>query len=244
MSELYLFTTAQGIKFPFSPSIFSKTFAGDIYVPTTCSRGDIQLHENLVKSEVVFTFPVTNTFAKLCIDAFIEGEILVEIFKDAKPFWVGRVVKATLSGKSINISCDSGYNRLYRKTVGATLSYYCWKTLYSTQCGVSEAGFSVSKNTFGLSGTLITFSSDVSLEDNSYSGGIAVLGNQVRGILTSSATNITITDSFIPPAAGTLILKKGCSLTRTSCIGFNNLNNFGGFPYVPVSNPFSTKGLL
>jgi hypothetical protein len=242
MSELYLFTTMQGVKYAFTPTVFSKTLNGDTYTPTACSRSAIQLHENLIKSEVNFTFPVTNAFAKSCIDVFIEGIILVQIYKDSKPFWTGRVIKAQLSGKTITITCDSGYTTVFRKSGGATLSTFCWKTLYSAQCGVNAGANTFSYTTYTLNGQFILV--DNAATEGFFAGGLALIGDQIRGIIASNETSIQLTDGFNLPVSGNLQLQKGCSLTRTSCIGFGNLDNFGGFPYVPVLNPFLETGLL
>jgi len=242
MSELYLFSTMQGIKYPFNPNLFTKTLEGITYPPTVCSRSSIQLHENLMKSEVTFSFPVTNSFARSCVDNFIEDQLIVEVFKDSKLFWKGRVVKAELKGMLVTLSCDSGYNAVFRKMAGAKFSPYCWKTLYSTACGVDASAFSTPYAVYTLDGTEITLTTGK--PDNYFAGGIAIIGNQIRGILTSSATGIRISDGFILPASGTLTLRKGCSLTRTSCLGFSNLDNFGGFPYIPATNPTSSTGLL
>ena len=39
-------------------------------------------------------------------------------------------------------------------------------------------------------------------------------------------------------------LYPGCDRTKETCISkFNNLSNFGGFPYIPVKNPFGGSSI-
>jgi len=242
MSELYLFTTLSGLRYAFTPTIFSKALDGITYLPSPVTRSEIQLHENLQKSEVVFTFPITNAFAKSCVENFIEDTLLIEIFKNNQPFWKGRVIKADLKRVTVSILCDSGYNTLYRKMSGAKFSPFCWKTLYSGNCGVNPALYTNEYADYTLDSIYISVATGLPV--NHFAGGVAILDNQIRGILASNETSIMLSDGFLLPASGTLTLRKGCSLTRVSCIGFNNLNNFGGYPYIPLKNPMSGTGLL
>ena len=79
--------------------------------------------------------------------------------------------------------------------------------------------------------------------DNYYTGGlirITITGvPHARAILTHTGDDIEI-DLGIPGLAVGNVLQTlpGCDRTINTCINkFNNVDNYGGFPYIPIKNP-------
>ena len=240
MAELYLFTDGtQNIGF--SPHLFSETWGGTLYTATAVSRSALNLSGNLAKSQITFTFPNTNVFAKRRTFDIPDIGWNVKIYQDYLHLWTGRVIGATLAGTKINIATDSTNRSISRNPTGARFALHCWKNLYSTTCGAVKANFKTTLSV-SVSGRVVTLSTAQDL--NKFVGGIIEKGGESRRIIWNSGTSLEIATPFESPASGNADLYLGCNLTSIDCIKFNNLVNFGGFEYIPFSNPMERSGLL
>jgi len=67
-----------------------------------------------------------------------------------------------------------------------------------------------------------------------------------RSIVAHSGANLTLTRPVPEFAVGSQIrLYPGCDHTKGTCnTKFNNLDNFGGFPWIPIRNPFDGNSIL
>ena len=241
MLELYKFETAAE-QFYFTTTIFSRVFGGNTYIPVAVKRGAVNLNENVLKSQVTFAFPLTNTFAKRCLGEYFEGRMLVTVYQEGIVFWKGRVISADLQDNIITLKADSSVQSLTRQSSGARFSRYCWKSLYSEACGLSKVSKKATFSVISVSGRVISVSTGQ--PDNTYYGGIAELQGQARRIVSQTATTITLQDSFTGVLSGNLDIYPGCTLTKTNCDSLGNGINFGGFSYIPTKNPIGNTGLF
>ena len=240
MAELYRFS--DGVQsLGFSPQVLSETFNGLFYTATSVSRSALSLSGNLVKSQITFTFPSDNSFAKRRVFDLPGIGWTVEIYQDGSLLWTGRVINATLSGAKITILADSTERTNLRNPTGARFTYHCWKTLYSATCGASKEGVKVTLPVT-VSGTTINLQTSQPL--NTFAGGIIELSGESRKIIRSSGTQLEISSPFSSATDGNADLFPGCNLTSSACLGFNNLLNFGGFEHIPLTNPMERTGLL
>lgn len=240
MAELYLFTDGtQNIGF--SPHLFSETWGGNLYTATAVSRSSLNLSGNLAKSQITFTFPNTNAFAKRRVFDLPGVGWDVRIYEDYVLQWSGRVIGATLAGTKITIVTDSSEKASSRNPTGARFALHCWKNLYSTTCGAVKANF---KTTLAVtvSGTIVTLPGVQDL--NKFAGGVIEKAGESRRIIRNSGTTLEISTPFVSSASGSADLYLGCNLTSEECTKFNNLVNFGGFEYIPILNPMERSGLL
>jgi hypothetical protein len=240
MTELYLFTDGtQNIGF--SPHLFSETWGGTLYTATAVSRSALNLSGNLAKSQITFTFPNTNTFAKSRVFDLPDVGWDVKIYENHILQWSGRVIGATLAGTKITIVTDSSEKASSRNPTGARFALHCWKNLYSATCGVDKVNFKTTLSVT-VSGTTVTLPIPQAL--NIFTGGIIEKAGESRRIIRNSETILEISTPFVSSVPGNADLYLGCNLTSTDCIKFNNLVNFGGFEYIPISNPMERSGLL
>jgi hypothetical protein len=240
MTELYLFTDGQQT-IGFSPHLFSETWDGILYTATAVSRSALNLSGNLVKSQVTFTFPNTNAFAKRRVFDLPDVGWDVKIYEDYVLQWSGRVIGATLAGTKINIVTDSSEKASSRNPTGARFALHCWKNLYSATCGIVKASFKTTLSVT-VSGTTITLPGVQDL--NKFAGGVIEKDGESRRIVMNSGTTLEISTPFVSSAFGSADLYLGCNLTSVDCIKFNNLVNFGGFEHIPILNPMERSGLL
>lgn len=174
---------------------------------------------------------------------------------DVMVYWKGRVVAAEASGDSVSLECEDTFTSLRRSGLRARYQKGCRHALYSRGCGVvkedygrsvsilSASGFNIVVNTIQTS---ISDSNDSNPPSDTYWGGgfVQLDSGATRYIIDQNGTTLTLLSPFDPeevdstPTGATLY--PGCSHTVQACLTlYNNLDNYGGFPYIPSKNPFS-----
>lgn len=244
MAELYKFTDGH-LSMGFSPQLFRETWEGVVYNPTPVSRSALSLSGNLVRSQVTFTFPSTDSFAKRRVFDLPGIGWKVQIYEDKVLLWTGRVISATLLGSKINILTDSTERSDLRSPTGARFAFHCWKTLYSETCGANKAGVVTNLTVTTLDKEVILPADQIL---NNFAGGIIernISGAiESRRIVRNAGNTLWISSPFTVDETGLANLYPGCNLTSSDCLKFNNLDNFGGFEHIPLTNPMERTGLL
>jgi uncharacterized phage protein (TIGR02218 family) len=117
------------------------------------------------------------------------------------------------------------------------------------KCNVDKTAFMQTVNLAGVSGSTLTGSAFASKPDGYFSGGwidYAPSGDELqrRFIRSHVGGNVIVDRSFIEmPGGATVIAYPGCDhMLEGDCkTTFNNTINNGGFPYMPLLNPFTTS---
>lgn len=236
MAELYSFEV-EGSTFRFTPELEPIVYLANTFNPSAVKRSALTLTQNYAKSIISFTYPRTDTFAKQIINYFPETPTPVKIYKDGTLFWQGRIIDVIGSHESIEVRCDSIYTTLRNAGSPKRITTQCRHILYSEDCGLVKESWMVSYSVTGINSTVITVPGLPSTP--SYTGGIAAINGQTRGILVHSGTFVQINHTFNGIQSGTLSLYRGCALTKEACMNFANFDNFGGFEYLPTKSPIS-----
>jgi hypothetical protein len=244
MIELYKFegSTTYG----FTPRLFDVIFESVTYAKTVVKRSSLNIEDNFAKNNLNFSFYKNHFYAKELLTELPENPILVTVYRgdggSYSPYWMGRVIGATLKGIFIEIQCDSIYSKLRRGGLSPKVGLLCRHALYSENCGVSQGLWGVSYTVTANSTEV--FVSGMTQPAGYFNNGIAYINGQQRRIVTNSTSHIYLSAPYTKTMSGVMTLYPGCSLTEAACTGFNNLDNFGGFRKLPQKNPFGITGLL
>jgi len=120
----------------------------------------------------------------------------------------------------------------------------CNHVLYDSRCKVDrETGaFKHQGVVGGINGNVLTVPGLAAFGNGWFQAGLvqAFSGTDARMILKHTGDDITLLLPFPIPVTGTIVqVYAGCAHDPTTCqTKFSNLDNYGGFPFVPVSNPF------
>ena len=174
--------------------------------------------------------------------------------------FTGEVVSVAVRGSVLDASCVPGGTVFDRRVPRFRVQPGCNHGLFSVGCGLLESNwtFSATVRTPGTPGWPYEFELEslarVSGPTPVYSadwfaGGWLKIGVQRFPILRStnpSSGVLTVTLSADPtpfPVVGQSVnLFPGCDLRRETCAGkFSNYLNFGGHPFIPLSNPSLVK---
>jgi hypothetical protein len=174
--------------------------------------------------------------------------------------FTGDVASVSLRGSVLNASCVPGGTVFDIRVPRFLVQPGCNHRLFSTGCGINQADwtFTATVRNAGTAGWPFTFELESlarvtgpapTYTADWFAGGWIVLAGKRLPILRSTSPSggiFTVTLSRDPhpfPVVGqTVNLFPGCDLRRETCAArFNNFANFGGHPFVPLSNPSLVK---
>lgn len=168
---------------------------------------------------------------------------------EAPVYWVGRVTnvvrlenqaEADIRGVSITKLLKSGGLRL-------TWGKNCPHCIYDSQCRVDPADHQYEREVEAVSGPFLTLTEETIASEGTFTGGYVEwdrdgLGTlERRGIeVQTSTTQVKVLGRLPSLAPGdTVRLYPGCDQTTSTCDqGFDNIDNNGGFWFMPEKSPF------
>lgn len=225
-------------------------YNGQIYSATTIKRSGIDSSQEFAKATLTFNMPRDELFPQQFISTAPANIIQVTIQRfhngdtSGVVTWKGRVNNVSFEENEATIDCSSVISTLKRPGLRRTYQKQCPHILYGTSCGLSRSVFSTFATIATITGNVIT-SSVFSLQtDGYYTGGMVEYNDPDGVVLTRFITDhvgTTLTLNIVPTGMSigdTVTAAAGCDHTPTTCkTKFSNLDNYGGWPYIPQKNP-------
>lgn len=249
--ELYAFEGTSG-SFRLTPHEFDVEIGGQRYERCPLERGALALGAEAAKSALELTLPPDHALVRHLLQASLTGEATAVRLRIARrdawgdawwlsgTRWMGRVLGVEVADDSARIRCESAQVSLKRIGLRRLYSRACSHVLYSAACGATPI----------LATAEVIRSEGRQVE-------LASLPPEVAGMLAggwlqtpAGARHMIVSESIagvellypVGLAAGmSVTLTAGCDHSTTTCYSrFDNLANYGGFPFIPTKNPFST----
>jgi uncharacterized phage protein (TIGR02218 family) len=255
--ELYEFT--QGLARWFYISGANELLRlGHTYIPSSVRRDRLKQSTDVFKNGIRLSFPRTNEFASQFLGFPPEELTTVTILRghwgdpdsEFQVYWKGRITAAKVSGSDIELECEPIYSSLRRPGLRAKFELSCRHVLYGRGCGLNRELFRHNGTILGVTSGLAVEVSGVSgiFPDGHFTGGLfevpstghaRFIVNHVGGVVTLSRPMQDLTGTLA------VALFPGCDHTKATCLAkFNNLDNFGGFPWIPKTNPFGGSSIV
>jgi uncharacterized phage protein (TIGR02218 family) len=229
---------------------------GDTYEPAAIGRGDMvqgdEINRQNVQIRVPFDNPVAAVFLADTPDVVVSVTIfLVTDADDSEPtvltYWKGRVAGTRAEGQQMLLECESVYTSMRRTGARARYQVQCRHALYGTACGVDKSGYAVAGTVSAVAadGVTLTVTGADSQDDGYFVGGMIEFGGVFRFVVGHTGTAIRLWREMPDlAAASSVTLHPGCNRTLDVCNErFNNTANYGGFPWLPNSNPFTNVNI-
>lgn len=233
----------------------AQVYNGNTYTPTKLKRSRIKQGGGMSAEGVTLTLPRNNEIALTYISfpaaantsIIIYGRHRNDVDAEVVHIWSGRVKNANFKGAAVELFCESILTASRAQGLKRNFGANCSHVLYDQTpltCGVNKASHAMTAAVSAVMGSVITSASFASNPSGYYSGGIIEWVNagltEYRMILEHSGANIRLVAPLHGMASGaTVTVYPGCDRTTSQCAGrFNNLANYGGFPYVPTKTPF------
>lgn len=220
------------------------------YVATTIQRSTIEAKNEINKQNVDISLQIDHTLAQKWLTENSETLVTATIFEvtDAgtEVAWKGRMASIKPSTADIAFTFESIFTSMRRPGVRQKFLRTCRFSLYRRGCNLNKDDFAVSGVPTAVSGLQVTVTAAASYADGYFNGGmLAAADGSLRYITFHSGSTLTLFRRSIPLetafalGATTVTLYPGCDRARMTCIlKFSNLPNYGGFDWIPVTNPF------
>jgi len=218
-------------------------FGADLYHASSIIRSEISTEIN--NSEVRITAHISTDPVKFFVMSSPSAELSIEIYDYFSGFLLFNGVLTKIIFDREKETSELTFKRkedyLDSEVPYRTYGNTCSLGLYSPECGVNKSSFSSSFTTYTISTSrkIITLPGLSSIPKNFIGGYLSIAGKETSYITNQVGDVITI-DQPIFSTSGTITLIMGCNKSISSCESiFNNLINFGGFPFIPAKNPAS-----
>ena len=221
-------------------------FGGGLHLPESIIRGRLERNEDPFKAALTIRFPRTNEFAQTFIGSVFDQVVTVNLYRGDYEtgtyvlYYKGQVVGAEADQTSIELACQSIQSSLSRNGLTAKYERLCRHSLYNAGCGVSRAANEVDVQITTQTGTTEIIVTGINQPDGYFNGGVIVdKNNNARMVTNHVSDTLTLDRPISISPLGQAKLYAGCAKDIQTCNDkFNNVVNFGGFPFIPGKNPF------
>jgi len=249
--ELYTFTVGNET-YRYTSTEGTVTFGGTDYEPIAgLKRSKITRSKEQKSTVMTIQIPTSNPVPTAFIAVQPSSTITVTVWRiqpDAVPevsivVFDGYVSGVAFKDTVAELRCVP-FNELFnRETPRFQYQGLCNHVLYDNGCQVNEASYKYSGTVIGVIEGIQVDIAGLPSAGTPFVGGYLEIPDksEQRLIISQSGTIVTILLPFKAAiSGGTIDAYYGCDHTPQTCARkFSNILNYGGFPFVPTSNPFN-----
>ena len=256
MIELYKITEGNSTKATITSAVDSVVFGGETYIPTAVKRSKIISRPDLLQNRITLQMSVHEMLG-LDLLAEVNNNLAHRLIiyrgegTNFEQIWAGSLIEQGCSGEVATITYGGGGISLRQLGDRRPFQRRCPFILYdSSTCRATPQTASVRVTGINSTKDILLVSGLGSSEVGYYTGGVlcpsAVYNPDNAGNSFISSHNKTAGDDQIRlttpvqvSVGDNLSVLAGCDRTWQTCYSkFNNIVNFGGFPYLPLENPY------
>ena len=247
----------EGLTFNLTSFDESYQHLGDTYIPYKISRNEIEAKSETIKSSVEVSIPLDSEVAQryltLQFDNVISLTILQAIDDIVSVAFKGRLSIIKPDVASLKLTFESLYSTLKRTGLNRLYQRSCSYVLYSDGCALNKEDFKISGHLTSVANdkTYANVDQASSYPNGYFTGGMLEFNGERRLIIKHAGPRLTFIRPFnnlVSDSTNTnhdCFIYPGCDRTKETCKNkFNNINNFGGFPFIPLVNPHGSKAIL
>lgn len=232
------------------------TYNGELYRAIPIGRSSPESSDDTQKADLSITFGRDNDLAQEFLRYVGDAITTVTVYQieetGVSAFWRGRVASDKIDGDEMTLECESVFTSLRRPGLRARYQRNCRHTLYGSGCGLDKESFRVDAVYTSLLDRTLIVPDAANYPANYFTGGmVRSPDGSARYVLSHSGDTLVMSrrlerlEEDGEPGVTEVGLYPGCARTRNHCINrFNNLPNFGGFPWIPSRNPFGGSSIV
>lgn len=258
--ELYRFANLSTV-FTYTSGNADYTYTSEVYVPRNITRNEATINSDQEPANLTLRLPADDEFVQRYRISAPPTRDKLTIYRlhlsdggspEVIVFFKGEVSSVAFEGDDAIIAAEPSGVVLRRPIPRRSYSNLCGHVLYDRGCKISDTNpsfkFDVVVQSISGSNVTVTGAGIGTQAANFFVAGFLDKGStERRMILAETVVNPTTMTFQIPlpfselEAGNALVLRAGCNHSLTACrTKFNNVVNFGGFPWVPTENPFNT----
>lgn len=164
---------------------------------------------------------------------------------DVAVIWTGRVLNCEFTGAQARLNCEPVTSSLRRPGLRRLYQRGCPHVLYGQgggQCNLNRASVSTVTTVAAISGLVLSVAA---IGAYPFAGGFVEWEVEPgvierRFIVSFTGLDLTLSQAFQGLEVGdTVTVSPGCDHSVATCDGtYSNIANYGGFPFIPIKNPF------
>jgi hypothetical protein len=260
--ELYSFENLEE-QFYYTSAQETITYSGRNYIPVPIKRSPPEIQSSQSDRRIIVEMPITNPFALRYVPTLPASPDHMTLYRyhstdggtpEVVLYFSGEVSNVAFTENRAKVNVLSDGRVLGTVIPKQTCRNLCNHVLYDTRCGVNQASKTTATNVVAISGgdlevTLSGSGLSAKASGGAYKGGV-MSRNNIENRMVLKYTDlggdqvkffIMIPFQFLE--VGTPIdISLGCTHSIGTCDSrFNNVERYGGFPYVPRKNPFQLK---
>lgn len=258
VTELFKFVEGTNIETQTSGDA-EVTYNSEVYTPRSIGRTQAQSKNELSRANIDISMALDNPLAQRHLASPVDNVVTLTIFQQTdigtNVFWKGRLSSVKATNKAVTLTFESIFTSLRRPGLRARYQKACRHALYGRGCNVDPELFAVVGDISNIQGTVVTVPGLNAHPDGYFRGGmIRAPDGVVRFIIDHSGNTVTLSrpfqtliDLFAVNGPGAVEVKvyPGCRHNMLDCANiFNNLPNYGGFPWIPQKNPMGGSSIV
>lgn len=266
---LYLFVQGD-LEWRYASTPVDITALGNTWKASAIANAGVGQSGSISKDSVSLRFPRNDEFARQFLGYAPDLVTSVTIYRghlgdgEFVVYWRGRVSGSKATGATIAIDCESVFTSLRRPGLRARYQKTCRHALYGRGCSLDPEAFAVSSIVSAVNATAVSVPAAALEADGWYLGGMLRAEDGSLRLVTGHAGQqltlsrpIEFLTESVPAAGyglsygrfygGSVLVKlyPGCDRVMATCDAkFSNLDNYGGFPFIPSKNPFSGSSIV
>lgn len=245
-----------------------ETYNDEVYTSTTVGRNEIENKNQLSRANIEVSFSLDNQMARRWMRQTMETVVSLTIFaKDSNGVitvsWKGRLASVKPEKTAITLIFESVFTSLRRPGLRARYQRACRYVLYGRGCKLNKDDFAVIGQVTAVTGQTVVVPEAASFANGYFTGGmIEGPDGALRFITNHNGSTLTlirmlesINEGFVNAGYGrgygmsygglSCRIFPGCPRERNICNSrFDNLDNYGGFPFIPLRNPFDGSSIV
>ncbi|AEY69557.1 tail assembly protein [Burkholderia phage vB_BceS_AH2] len=250
--ELYEFKRGTQI-WRFCTARKNTIFNGNVFQPTYIKRDNLRSTSANGRQALNVTVAATNPIPVSYIGGMPAQVTTLTIYRqhvgepEVGQVWGGRIVNVEFSGDEAVLKCEPIGTALRRIGLRASYQVLCRHALFGPHCQALDNR--ISGNVAQVIGQNVTVGGfTLPPQAKYFAGGTMRHGDDAWLIVEQNGVVLTLSQPPIGLKSGDAIsLSAGCDHTaygENGCKKFNNLDNFGGYPFMPKRNPFGNNPIV
>lgn len=225
------------------------TFQSQDYLPLPIHRSEIDQGQDVARSSLKVTMPGDALLPLAYRAGPPEQVVSLTLFRhhSGDTEWIvafkGRLTGLSWRGSEAELTAEPIWTSVRRPGLRRMYQHACPHVVYGQGdylCNANPAAFQVPAVLTAVASDVISAAEFGAKADGWFTGGEVVWNGARRLIMAHVGNDMTVSRPFSGLAAGDQVVAyAGCDHRRSTCLSkFNNISNFGGFPWIPKRNPF------
>ncbi|AKU43206.1 hypothetical protein RCSPARTAN_23 [Rhodobacter phage RcSpartan] len=233
-------------------------YSGETYEPVAIGRDEVESKGEMARDNIKVSLSLQNPVARKWFLSSLDFPLTLTIFSqtddETETEWKGRLASVSPKKSVIEFTFESVFTSMRRMGLRQRYQITCPHALYGRGCNLEKNDFDTTGSVTNVTNAVVTVPAAAGFADGYFSSGIFEdnAGN-LRFILSHVGSQLTLIRPMndlinYANANGYPIACRifpGCDRTTTTCKNrFDNLNNYGGFPFIPGKNPFGGSSIV